>query len=165
MATYKTEALIYKRKAFDDRNTVITAFTPSGKSFFKASNSLLKKIYLSPYAHVGLIASERSGMDRIYDSELIADFKQLAADLEMMKLAGYFYQIIDKLSIMDDPNNQLYQVLHKYLYLLKDKQKLDIKEEFEKAVLLAEGIYSRNVTNQNFEVIIDGYRKGVFHDG
>jgi len=164
MATYQVEALIYRRKALDEKNTLITAFTPLGKKLFKVNNTLLKKVYLSAYAHVQLIASQRSGLDRIYDSEVIDSFKVFAADIEQMKLAGYFYSVLDQLTLVDDHNSDLYHVLLKYLNILKNEKNQLIKNDFEREVLQTEGIYSADVTNKDFEVIIDGYRKGVFHE-
>lgn len=164
MPTYKAEALVYKRRILDEKNTLITAFTDKGKKLLKVQNVLLKKIYLSSFAHVNLIISERNGIDRIYDSEVIDSFNDLAQDINKMKLAGYYFGIIDRLSLADDNNLELFKVLCKYLYLLKKETQTDSQTDFEKDVLRAEGIYSEDVTNLDFEVIIDGYSKGVFHN-
>ena len=86
MATYHSEAVVYKRQFHDSKNSLIIAFTDRGKKALTVSNPVLKKSYLTAYAHVRMMVSERNGRDRIYESEVIDSFKSLASSIEKMKM-------------------------------------------------------------------------------
>ncbi len=132
---YKTQGIIIKTINSGEYDKLITVYTRDfgklilkGKALRKNQSKLRGHLNLFLYSHL-MIASGR-GYDVIAGAETIKSFSNLRADLEKLSAAYYFSELIDKLIVAPEKDNQLWQLIEKAFQDL-NQPKVLVKQQIQ----------------------------------
>jgi DNA repair protein RecO (recombination protein O) len=132
MPVYQSEAIALKQFDLGEADKIITFYSKDmGKiravaSGARKSNSRISGLVL-PFTYNKLIIYRGRSIDRIKQIENIYSFSLLRENLNKIAYATYMAEIIDKVGLEGDPNEELFSLLiSSYYHLLKvDEKKLD----------------------------------------
>lgn len=112
---YKTEALILRRADLGEADRLLTLFTPSyGKIRAIAKGARRpqsrKAGHLEPFTQVQLMLAKGRELDIITQAEAVSAFPALRADLHLLGQAAYVAELLDRFSVEDTENHDLYRL-------------------------------------------------------
>ncbi|MFH1460909.1 MAG: DNA repair protein RecO [Patescibacteria group bacterium] len=113
---YKTQGIIIKSANLGEIDRLITVYTKDfgklavkGKSIRK--NQAKLKGHLELFLHSHLMIAPARGFDIITGAETIERFSQLRQDLSSLAIAYYFSELIDKLVVGPEKDEDIWQLL------------------------------------------------------
>ena len=121
--TYRTRAIVLKRRDQGEADRVLTVFTPSmGKRTLMARGvrkpASRKAGHLEPFTHVSLLLARGRAWDIITQAEMVTSFQGLREDLDRTAHAYYFVELVDAFTQEEDSHPQLFDLLlHSLGYL------------------------------------------------
>ena len=114
--TYRTRAIILKRREQGEADRVITIFTPEyGKRVVIAKGvrkpTSRKAGHLEPFTHAALMLARGKTWDIITGAQTVTSFRALRENLDLTAYAYYFCELLDAFVQEDDPHPELYDLL------------------------------------------------------
>ncbi len=114
--SYRTKAVILRRRNYGDADRILTVFTPRlGKRILIAKGSRKttsrKAGHLELFNHVNLLVAQARTWDIITESETIEGFLQLRGDLDAISRAAYICELVDAFTAEDDEYEPVWQLL------------------------------------------------------
>ncbi len=114
--SYRTRAVILRRRNYGDADRILTVYTPSfGKRFFIAKGARKtasrKAGHLELFNHANLLLAQARTWDIITESVTVESYLGLRADLDSISQAAYICELVDAFSGEDDENRPLWELL------------------------------------------------------
>ena len=114
--TYRTQAVILRRRDYGDADRVLTVFTPDrgklaliGKGIRKTTSR--KAGHLELFTHVSFLAAQARTWDIITEAQAIHSFRHLRMDLDAISQASYVAELVDAFTQDEDENRLLWDLL------------------------------------------------------
>lgn len=138
---YRTEALILRRSDFGEADRLLTLFTPRfGKRRVIAKGA--RKTTSRRAGHVELfnraelqLATGRN-LDIVTDAQIVDPYKQLHEELKRLSYAYYVAELLDKLTVDDEENRPVYDLLIATFDALNSTAALDLAARYFELHLL-----------------------------
>lgn len=158
MRTYKTEAIIIKRKNFGEADKIITAFTEKeGKVTIKAKG--VRKITSRRSSHIELLnlslltLYKGKAWPLLVEAQTLQNFSLIKDDLKKIALSYYVLELVDKLCPEGQENYRIFNLLKDTLLKLSEEKEFRaLISEFEVELLWILGYYPKKVA-ENFDTI------------
>lgn len=117
MATYKTQAIIINRLNLGESDRILTLFSPEqGKirAICKGSRKTKSKYggHTELFSLVDFVITTGKNLDIVTDASLCQNFLNDKPDMEKIKTAYYFAEIIGKLIPDSIPNKEIFDILY-----------------------------------------------------
>lgn len=114
--TYRTRAVILRRRNYGDADRILTVYTPSlGKRLFIAKaarkTASRKAGHLELFNHTNLLVAQARTWDIVTESVTVESFLGLRTDLDGIGRAAYVCELIDAFGGEDDENRPLWDLL------------------------------------------------------
>ena len=114
--TYRTRAVILRRRNYGDADRILTVFTPElGKRLFIAKGARKttsrKAGHLELFNHANLLVAQARTWDIITESVTVESFLGLRADLDRISRAAYICELVDAFTAEEDENHLLWESL------------------------------------------------------
>ena len=114
--SYRTRAVILRRRNYSDADRILTVFTPSlGKRVLIAKGSRKttsrKAGHLELFNHVSLLVAQARTWDIITESVTVESFLQLRSDLDAISRAAYICELVDAFTAEDDEYEAVWELL------------------------------------------------------
>lgn len=146
MASYKTEAIIINRLNLGESDRILTLFSPEiGKirAIAKGSRKTKSKFggHTELFSLADFVISTGKSLDVVNDVSLLSNYFSENPDIEKVKSAYYFAEIINRLIPDHAPHPDIYELL---IFCLDNMQKTDIsliQLIFVSRILISLGIY------------------------
>ncbi len=104
--TYRTRAVILRRRDYGDADRILTVFTPRMGRLELIAKGVRKTTsrragHLEPFTHVDLQAAHGRTWDIVTEATTVESFRDLRANLESIARAGYVAELVDAFSQAD----------------------------------------------------------------
>jgi len=114
--SYRTKAVILRRRKYSDADRILTVFTPRfGKRLLIAKGSRKttsrKAGHLELFNHVNLLVALARTWDIITESVTVEGFFQLRGDLDAISRAAYICELVDAFTAEDDEYEPVWELL------------------------------------------------------
>jgi DNA repair protein RecO (recombination protein O) len=124
--TYRTRAVILRRRNQGDADRILTVFTPAlGKRMLIAKGvrktSSRQAGHLELFSHASLLVAKARTWDIITESVTVESFLGLRTDLDGISRAAYLCELVDAFSAEDDENQPLWELFLLSLRELNDQ--------------------------------------------
>lgn len=162
---YKVNGIILAREVINDFDLKVTIYTlEKGKLI-----GLFKRAKKKPAIMAGLeifnenifLLSPRKTWEEIYSFDPQKIFLSFRTDYNNYKTACYFSEIIQEITLLGDPNQELYRLLFNVLSLLDHGQNpRNVREYFQINTLKIEGLISAeqtSISETEFKKILSEY--------
>lgn len=133
MSLQETEAIVLKRKDFGDTSLLVTFYTRDFgkiKTIAKGARSAPRKFgeSLLPFTRDYLEFYLRSGKDLylIKRCEVLYSFPRIREDLLKTSYVHYFVELIDQMVKGEEKDISLYRLLYRALYLLEEREEVEV---------------------------------------
>lgn len=138
---YRTEAVILRRSDFGEADRLLTIFTPKyGKRRVVAKGA--RKTTSRRAGHVELfnraelqLATGRN-LDIVTDAQIVEPYKRLHEELPRLSYAYYVAELLDKLTIDDEENWPIYELLIQTFAAIETSPALDLVARYFELHLL-----------------------------
>jgi DNA repair protein RecO (recombination protein O) len=118
--TYRTEAIVLRRKDIGEADRVLTLFTP-GRGKIRAIAKGIRKPrsrkagHLELFTRAKLLLAVGRDLDHVTQAELIEAYRPLREDLLRSAYAAYMVELLDRFTPDEEENEALYDLLSKGL--------------------------------------------------
>ncbi len=163
MRSYKTEAIVIKRRNVGEADRLLTLYTKdSGKITVRAKG--IRRITSRRSSHVELINTCMLTLYRgrslpiLIEAETIEDFSQIKYSLEKVGNAYHMCELMDGLCPENQENESVYLLFQRFLYRLqKDEDIQQTVKEFEVKLLMLLGFLPKeeSVQHLNTQIVIE----------
>lgn len=114
--SYRTRAVILRRRNYSDADRILTVFTPRlGKRMLIAKGSRKttsrKAGHLELFSHTNLLVAQARTWDIITESETVEGYLQLRGDLDAISRAAYICELVDAFTAEDDEYESVWELL------------------------------------------------------
>ncbi|MFZ5366456.1 MAG: DNA repair protein RecO [Patescibacteria group bacterium] len=151
MATYKTEGIILKRRNFGEADRILTIYT---KHFGKISvlakgirkPTSKKSPSLELFNWVKILVSQGKNLDIVSECQTVRAFRSWRKDLKKVGLAFYFCELVERLTVENVKNKQIFNLLAGSLLGLEKADGASLKRaarNFEQRILEETGFWPR----------------------
>lgn len=139
MATYRSEAIVLKRRDSKEYDRLLTIFTKNkGKVDLVAKG--VKKIrskmagHLEPFGVVDIMVARGKAQDRVAGTKLIENFPYIKLNIESIALVGYFNEAVDCIIHGNQSDPKVFQIIVETYhsidqYLRKNSNKANIQDQ------------------------------------
>ena len=139
---YKTEGIILKKTDLSDTDRLLTVYTKKfGKILVRArgvgkKESKLKSL-IEPFNVYEFLLARSKNIDVLANSSLIKEFIFLRSNLENLALAIYFAELVDKLVVAPEEDENLWLLITRATEVLNERRTdlRKIKTAFEQKLL------------------------------
>jgi DNA repair protein RecO (recombination protein O) len=143
VGVYKTEGIILKKAELSDTDRLLTVYTEKfGKILVRAKGvgkkeSKLKSL-IEPFNIYEFLLARSKNIDVLANSYPIKEFLYLRQNLESLALAIYFAELVDKLVVAPEQDENIWLLLVRAFEVLDQKREdlPKLKEAFEKKLLV-----------------------------
>ncbi|MDP2649276.1 MAG: DNA repair protein RecO [bacterium] len=157
MKTFRTEAIIIKRRNFRELDKILTVFTKKrGKIQIKAAG--VRKITSRRAPHIELLnysilsLYEGKGWPILTEAVSIKDFSLIKKELIKVGFAYHLCELIDGLCPENQENRRVFHLLLETLQRLSEEENIaEIIHEFEIELLSILGFYKFSNSSSNFD--------------
>ena len=113
MATYKARALVLRKTKLGETDTIVTLLAEDGRQLRAVAKGLRKPggrfgARLEPYAVVDLMLHEGRTLDIVTEASTIASHAALREDYDRAAAAAVIADLLDKISVEGQPEEQLF---------------------------------------------------------
>ena len=139
--SYKLQAIVLKRTNFGEADRLVTVFTPDyGKLTLLAKGirrlTSRKKGHLELFTQVKLQVAVGKNLDLITEAETINSFSKLRQNLNRVRIAYLFSELVNELTAENQEHREVYDLLLANLNQLDQSvAPKDLIENFEKNLL------------------------------
>ena len=150
--SYKAQGIVLKRINFSEADRLVTIFTKQhGKLKLIAKGirkpTSRKKGHLELFTHVKLQVAKTKSIDLITEAETISSFSALRPNLNRVRIAYLFSELVDQLTPEAQEQQNIYDLMLKNFTILNSKSaSKNFIANFEKSLLelLGFGLPSRH---------------------
>jgi len=154
MPSYKTEAIILKRTNFGEADRIITVFSKQrgklkilAKGVRRLTSRRAGSVEL--FNQATLFLHQGRTFDILTEAQALNTFALLRGDLELVGMAYYGCELVDRLTPEDQAHEEVYELLIKLLEWLDTLPQPGLRKEallrFEKALLTRLGYWSEGM--------------------
>lgn len=159
MRSFKTEAIIIKRRNISEADRILTVFTKDhGKLQIKAKG--VRKITSKRSSHIELLNLSLLNLHKGYVLSLLTEvqsiesFSNIKVDLKKMGIAYHICELIDSLCPENQENREIFFLLQDILTTLDTTEEVAKPVyDFQLALLAQLGYWSGNPTEKNFKTL------------
>lgn len=117
---FSTPAIIIKSRSFDEADRLLTVFSQYfGKQVLLAKGVRRVKSrqsgHLQTFNLVKIFGVKTKGIDLITQAETIKDYSHWAMDLKKTSQACYFFEVLDCLEPVEQPNEEVFLLAKNFL--------------------------------------------------
>lgn len=139
--TFRTEAIVLRRKDFGEADRILTLFTPELGKIRALAKGIRKPAsrkagHLELYTRSKLLVAKGRDMDIITQAEIMQAYRPLREDLLRSSYGSYCVDLIDKFTPDDYENLPLYDLLVRALDWLCDSTDLALTTRYYELQLL-----------------------------
>lgn len=114
--TYRTHAVILKRRDHADADRLLTIFTPRNGKIELLAKGIRKTTsrkagHLELFSHPSLLVAQTRTWDIITEVSTVESFRHIREDLENFAHAAYACELVDCFTEVDDENEPLWDLL------------------------------------------------------
>jgi len=126
-AVYKTEGIILKSADLGQLDRLLTIYSRShGKISVRAISAQKKESklrgYLEPFTYSKFLLAKSKTIDILTDAESVDNFSFLHQNLESLAYAYYFSELIDKLIVAPERDENVWRLILRAFKVLDQKQ-------------------------------------------
>jgi len=116
MNTYKTEGVVLKKRNFGEADRILTLFSKHfGKIQILAKGirktTSRKSGSLELFNQVRIFVARGKNLDIVTEAEVVNSFSSWRKDLKKIALAYYYSELVDKLTVEESPNEEVFDLL------------------------------------------------------
>lgn len=144
MGIYKAEAVVLRSRVYGEADRILSLFTKEwgkisaiAKGVRKPTSRLRGAVQL--FSHTHLVLYKGKTLDTITQGEAAEDFSFLQNDLERLAAASYFAELVDRLTLENQPLPKLFWLLLKALRALSWGDPALVARVFEAQLLVILG--------------------------
>ncbi|MEK7439747.1 MAG: DNA repair protein RecO [Chloroflexota bacterium] len=150
--TFRTEAIVLRRKDFGEADRILTLFTPELGKIRALAKGIRKPAsrkagHLELYTRSKLLVAKGRDMDIVTQAETVEPYRPLREDLLRSSYGSYCVDLIDKFTPDDYENLPLYDLLARALDWLCESTDLQLTTRYYELQLLG----------------MSGYQPELFH--
>ena len=138
--TYKTEGIILKRINYGEADRILTIYTKHyGK--IKALAKGVRRITsrrggnIELFNQTVLFLHKGRNLDILQEAQVISSFKSWRKNLKKVSTAYYFSELVDKLTPEAQANQQVFELLRRFLTKISTASLPELTRSFEEALL------------------------------
>jgi DNA repair protein RecO (recombination protein O) len=158
---FKAEAIVLASKNLGEADKIHTLYTNKfgrlsviSKGVRKLSSR--KRGSMEVFNHIRFQAIYTQGMPIISEVEVVNDYENVRKSLKKVSVAFFFADVISKITREDEPNDELFLLLGKYLSRLEHASKLkDLRNNFTKSVLSLLGFWPINKPLSDPDILLE----------
>jgi DNA repair protein RecO (recombination protein O) len=130
--TYRTQAVILRRRDYADADRILTVYTPRlGKVELIAKGvrktTSRKAGHLELFSHASLLVAQARTWGIVTEVTTVESFLHLRSDLDRIGWAGYACELVDAFGSAEDESQQLWEMLLFALRVLdSDEEQIDL---------------------------------------
>jgi DNA repair protein RecO (recombination protein O) len=124
MATYRSEAIVLRRRDSKEYDRLLTIFTKDkGKVYLVARG--VKRIgskmagHLEPFGVVDIMVAKGKIQDRVAGTKLIENFPYIKSNIESIALVGYFNEAVDCIIHGNQSDPKVFQIITEAYYSIE----------------------------------------------
>lgn len=112
----RTKAVVLRRQNLGEADRLITVYTPAHGKLKAIAKGVRrpqsrKAGHLEPFMQVDLLVARGRDLDVVTQAEGIETYVNLRQDLELLTLAAYVVELLDRFTIERDENRSLFRLL------------------------------------------------------
>lgn len=139
--TFRTEAIVLRRKDFGEADRILTLFTPELGKIRALAKGIRKPRsrkagHLELYMRANLFLAKGRDMDIITQAETVTAYRPLREDLLRSTYGSYCVELLDKFTPDEAENKPLYELLAHALGWLSDSSDLALTTRYYELQLL-----------------------------
>ncbi len=157
MRSYKTEAIVIKRRSVGEADRLLTLYTKHhGKITIRAKG--VRRITSRRSPHIELInicmvtLYRGKSLPILIEAQAIEDFSEIKYSLEKVGFAYHMCELMDGLCPENQENESVYLLFQRFLYRLQQEQNIsETVKEFEVKLLMLLGFLPKEESLQHFD--------------
>jgi DNA repair protein RecO (recombination protein O) len=129
MSIVKTEAIVLKKRDYRESSLLVDFFTNDFgkvKTIIKGARrnkaNINGDLAIFSCNHIVFYESKHTDINKLTQCQLIDRFEKIRKDISKIAVASYFIELVDALSSVQDPNQELFETLKRSLELLGDNE-------------------------------------------
>lgn len=131
---HKTEGIIIRRFNAGELDKMLVVYTKEyGKILVKAKSLRKKEAKLKEtlelFSHVHLTLAYGKNIDAVAGATIISNFPNLRADLSSVAAAYYLSELLDKMIVGPERDEQIWDLISKSFYFLEEKSHHFLEEK------------------------------------
>jgi DNA repair protein RecO (recombination protein O) len=139
--TFRTEAIVLRRKDFGEADRVLTLFTPEAGKIRALAKGVRKPAsrkagHLELYTRSNLLLAKGREMDIITQAETVEAYRPLREDLLRSSYGSYCVELLDRFTPDEAENKPLYDLLARALGWLAEARDLALATRYYELQLL-----------------------------
>jgi len=139
--TYRTEAVVLRRKAMGETDRLLTLFTPEQGKVRVIAKGIRKPAsrkagHLELFTRVKLLLAKGRDLDLVTQAETMQAYRPLREDLLRGAYASYAVELLDKFTPDEQENREMYDLLRHALDWLCDSPDLALTARYYELQLL-----------------------------
>ena len=114
--TYRTEAIVLRRKDIGEADRILTLFTP-GRGKIRAIAKGIRKPrsrkagHLELFTRAKLLLAQGRDLDHVTQADMVEPYRALREDLLRSAYAAYMVELLDRFTPDEEENEALYNLL------------------------------------------------------
>jgi DNA repair protein RecO (recombination protein O) len=145
MPSHKYTGIILRRTNLGEADRIVTAFSKeSGKVKFVAKGARRTKSKLAGgielFCKTNLMINDGKNLDILTSSEIVKNYLGLKPNLEKLKLASFIAEVINKLTLDNNPNSEIFSLADSVLNRILEVDEARLKIYFITNFLSLSGI-------------------------
>lgn len=113
--TYRTHAIVLRRRDYGDADRVLTLFTPEHGRIEVIAKGVRKTMskkagHLEPFAHTSLLLAQARTWDIVAEAVTVEPYRFLRTDLDAISRAGYIAELVDAFGEGEDDHRLLWEL-------------------------------------------------------
>lgn len=114
--TYRTHAVVLKRRDHADADRILTIFTPRNGKIELIAKGIRKTMsrkagHLELFSHPSLLVAQARAWDIVTEASTVESFRHIRENLENFAHAAYACELVDRFTEIDDENEALWDLL------------------------------------------------------
>jgi DNA repair protein RecO (recombination protein O) len=158
---YSSEAIVLSRKNYSEADRIIVIYTKHygkitiiGKGVRKPKSK--KRSSIEVFSKIKFSAARTKGFDILTEVELIDFYKNVRTDLKKVSVAYFFVETVNKLTQDGEKNDEIYNLLVKYLDSLKRSAVLKkLRHMFISEILILLGFWPKDKILANPDKVLE----------
>ena len=144
---YSDQGVVLARRNFGEADRIVVIFSENhGKVSLLAKGvrkpKSRKRGHIEVFSLIKFQAVKTNSIDLITEAETIDSFEVVRKDLKKVSVAYFFVEAIGKITHDGEPHQNIFEILVKFLNLLKTTPNLKfLRNDFTKELLIATGFW------------------------
>ena len=158
---YSTEGVVLARRNYGEADRIVSIYTKHfGRLSYMAKGirkpTSRKRASLEIFSSVSFLAHKGRSLDLITETQTLETFRSIRKSLSRVALAYFFCEVIGKITREAEKNEELYNLLLKYLNELKTSRRLrTLRHNFSYDVLILLGFLPRGKPPPDMDSVLE----------